>query len=99
MMEAFDRREPSLAGVNPPLIGTAEFSSFVKAVNAFVCGDGPQMFQHGAQDGFLLAGRPLLHAGEQFLVFEPTGNMFGVRSREQLKAYYLRHRISWPYRD
>jgi len=97
IMRAFDKREPSLRGIDPPPIGSPEFSPFVKALNCFVCGEGPLMFQHGAQDGFLVSGRPILHAGDKFLVFEPTGNMFGVRNREDLKAYYRKHRISWPY--
>lgn len=92
-------REPSLAGVDRKPLGSAEFSPFVKALNAFVCGDGPLMFQHGAQDGFLVAGRPILDAGARFLVFEPTGHMSAVYGRERMKAYYHSKSISWAYRD
>ena len=56
------KREPTVRLTGPISIGTDELTQFVSALNAHVCGDGKPMFQHGAQDGFLLSGRPVLNA-------------------------------------
>jgi hypothetical protein len=91
-------REPSLQGIQPAVIGTTVFSEFLNALNSYVCRGGAPMFQHGAQDGHLLGGRPVLDAGDGYLVFEPDGAMRILRSRQDLKTYYKQNRIAWTYR-
>ncbi len=106
MVDKFNQREPSAKGIASAAIGSAEKHTFIQALNAFVCGEHAHqhMFQHGAQDGFLYQGRPVLDVDEKgFLVFEPTGNMLALVSDElgtasgKLRDYYARNRISWPY--
>ena len=92
-------REPSLKGTGTLEIGSVELHKFIREINRFVCAGDAPMFQHGAQDGYLVAGRPVLDAGDGFLVFEPDGSMRAIATRSELRAYYLKHRINWSYRD
>lgn len=95
----FVKREPSVRLTGAVDIGTVALTEFVRAINAFVCRDGKPMFQHGAQDGFLLSGRPVLDADDGgFLAFEPDGRMQALPTRAELKAFYQRHPgITWAY--
>ncbi len=99
-------REPGLAGQFTEPIGNLAPAAFdfLRELNLFVCETtnvGMWMFQHGANDGFLWNGRPVLDvkADDAFLVFEPSGTMHRTQGRAQLKAYYRNHKLSWAYRD
>jgi hypothetical protein len=100
VINAFNQREPSAHGLGSAAIGSTDKNGFIQALNTFVCGHAARqhMFQHGAQDGFLFQGRPVLSVDDNgFLLFEPTGNMRAISNSHDLRLYYEAHRISWPY--
>lgn len=95
-----NQEQPS-AGIGSAIVVNTLLNPFLNEINKYVCrtfGDR-DMFQHGSEDDYRLAGRPKLALKDtNFAAFDHTGDVTIMTDLAALKGYYhSRPGLAWVW--